>query len=37
VVVSFGFAQKTAWLISGTLLPPLSGATRPVSDVAAGE
>jgi hypothetical protein len=36
VVVWFGFAQKTAWLISGTFSPPLSGAARPVSDVTAG-
>ena len=36
VVVWFGFAQKTAWLISGTLSPPTTGAERPVSDVTAG-
>jgi hypothetical protein len=37
VDVSFGFAQKTAELTSGGLLPPLSGAASPVSDVTAGE
>jgi hypothetical protein len=37
VVVWFGFAQKTAWLTSGTLPLPTIGAARPVSDVTAGE